>query len=494
MKKLTLVIIGAALFLSGCRNSLSPAFDIRLQNVRERVIRMIADGKAASMSIAVAKDGKIIWEESFGWANLAEKVRATPHTKYLSASIAKTITATGLMTLVEKGLVDLDKPLLDYVPDLEIRSFVGAEKEITVRHILNHRSGMPSYCDLFFEDDPEDLRDFPETVRRYGIIAFPPGSFIYSNLGYELIAYMISKVSGLDYLRYIEKDVFLPLGMTDSKVLTRGRPIDQTAICYTPDFNPIPRHWGSYPGADGIYISAHDLIRFAMFHLKDHLQDQKAILSDETIDKMQEAHPPANTRYGIGWEFDINEAGYRSVCHGGEGPGSDNFMRLIPAEDMALVILGNTEIGNILDDIQEEICAALIPGFAKVGKEDQSNSESAEEREIPGGFLGKWKGKIVAYDREIDVELKISNAEGAKISLSGQPEAKMDLAVVTDGFLLGNFSGIIPTPDASHHPEGIRLALVRQGNRLSGQVTAVQWIEERQMRYELSSWIELNKR
>ena len=493
MKKLTLVIIGAALFLSGCKNSLSPAFDIRLQNVRERVTRMIADGKAASLSIAVAKDGKIIWEESFGWANRAEKVRVTPHTKYLSGSIAKTITATGLMTLAEKGLVDLDKPLLDYVPHLKIRSFVGEEKEITVRHVLNHRSGMPSYCELFFEDDPEEPRDFPETVKRYGIITFPPGPYIYSNLGYELIAYLLSELSGLDYSRHIEKNVFSPLGMRDSVVLRRGRSIDQTAICYTPDFNLIPRYWGSYPGADGIYISAHDLIRFAMFHLKDHLQDQRAILSDETIDKMQEAYPPSNTRYGIGWCFDINEAGYRSVYHGGEGPGSDNFMRLIPAEDMALVILSNTEIGDHLGEIQEEICAALIPGFAKVGKDNQTNNEPVKEKKIPEGLLGKWKGKIVAYDREIDVELKISNAEGAKISLSGQPERKMDLAVVTDGFLLGNFLGVIPTPDASRHPDKIRLALVRQGNRLSGQATADQWVEERQMRYELSSWVELNK-
>jgi CubicO group peptidase (beta-lactamase class C family) len=494
MKKLTLVIMGITLFLHSCKNGSPPAFDIRFQNVREKVIHLIKDGKVASMSIAVAKDGKILWEESFGWADLKKKVCATPHTKYLSASIAKTITATGLMTLVEKGLVDLDKPIIDYVPHLKIRSFVGEEKEITVRHILNHRSGMPSYCELFFEGDPEEIRDFPETVRRYGIIAFPPGGpFIYSNLSYELIASLISEVSGLDYSRYIEKNAFLPLRMMDSKVLTQGRTIDQTAICYTPDFNPIPRYWGCYPGSDGIYISAHDLIRFAMFHLKDHLQDQKAILSDETIDKMQEAYPPSNTRYGIGWAFDINEAGYRSVHHGGEGPGSDHFMRLIPSEDMALVILCNTEIGRHLSEIQEEICTALIPGFAKVGKEDQLSDESAEEQEIPKGLFGKWKGKIVAYDREIETELIINNTEGAKISLSGQQDSKIDLAVVTDDFLLGYFSGVVPTPDAQRHPDKIRLALIRQGNRLSGSATADQWIEERQMRYELSSWIELSK-
>jgi CubicO group peptidase (beta-lactamase class C family) len=310
-----------------------------------------------------------------------------------------------------------------------------------------------------------------------------------------MIACLISEVSGMDYVPFIEKKVFLPLGMTDSRVLARGRPIDQAAICYTPGFHPIPRHWGPYPGADGIYVSAHDLIRFAMFHLKDHLQDQKAILSDATIDKMQEAYPPSNTRYGIGWSFTINEAGYRSIYHGGEGPGSDNFMRLIPAEDMALVILSNTETGNHLSEIQEEICCALIPGFAKVRKEDPSSKEPAQKKIIPGGLLGRWKGKIVAYDREIEAELKVDETEGATIALSGQPESKMDLAVATDDFLLGYFSGAIPTPDANRHPaDKVRLALVRRGNRLSGSATADQWVEERQIRYELSSWIELRKK
>jgi len=495
MKKITLIIIGITLLLSSCKNRTPSVFDSRFQDVREKVIGLINDGKVASISIAVTKDGEIIWEESFGYSDLENKVRATPHTKYLSASIAKTITATGLMTLVEKDLVDLDKPILDYVPNIEIRSFVSDEREITIRQILNHRSGMPSYSELFFEDDSESPCNFPETVRRYGIITFTPGSsYIYSNLGYMLIGYLISEVSGTDFSTYLEENVFIPLKMTETKVYVRGSSIDQSAICYTPDFKPIPNHFASYPGASDIYFSAHDLIRFAMFHLKDHLKDQDAILSDIAIDKMQEAYPVSNTRYGIGWYFDVNQAGYRSVYHGGEDPGSDNFMRLIPAEDIALVILCNGEIGDHLNEIQEEICTALIPGFDKDGKETQAVIQSAKEQQIPKGFLGKWEGKIVAYDREIDIELKVNKTDGAIIGLSGQQESKIDLAVITDNFMLGYFSGVIPTPDAKRYPGKTRLALIRQGNKISGQATADQWIEDRQMRYELSSWIELSRK
>ena len=493
MKKLTFIIVVITLLFSNCEKSSHPEFDPRFQDIREKVISLINEGKVASMSIAVAKDGEVLWEEAFGFSDIENKVKATPHTKYRSGSIAKTITATGLMILVEKGQIDLDKPILDYLPKVKIRSFVGTDRDVTVRHILNHRSGMPSYCRGFDDDAPESHLDILETMSRYGIITVTPGiAYVYCNLGYELMGYLISEVSGMDFSRYIEKNVFLPLGMADSKVHERGKVFNQSAVCYTPEFTRIPASSSSYPGASDIYFSAHDLIRFAMFQLKDHLQDQKAILTDETIDKMQENFPPSNTRYGIGWHFDINELGYRSVLHGGEGPGVDNFMRLIPSEDIALVILCNSEIGNNLSEIQEEICTVLIPEFANIGK-DQPSTASGKQQ-IPDGFLGNWEGKIVAYDREVEVELRVTKSDGVSISLSGNQKNQVDLAVVMDWFLMGDFPGTIPTPDTGRYPEKIRLALVRQGDRITGQATVVGRKEERQDHYELSSWIELNRK
>jgi CubicO group peptidase (beta-lactamase class C family) len=396
------------------------------------------------------------------------------------------------MILVEKGQVDLDNPIIEYLPEVKLRSFVGAERQVTVRHLLNHRSGMPSYCQVFDDDDPEGHRDILETVNHYGIITVPPGVvYIYCNLGYELMGYLISKVSGMEYSRYIAESVFLPLGMTEAKVHERGNVIDQSAMCYTPEFRSIPAYSASYPGASDIYCSAHDLIRFAMFHLKHDLQGQNAILSDETIDHMQEACPPSNTTYGTGWAFDVNELGYRSVHHGGEGPGVDNFMRLIPSEDIALVILCNTECGDTLSEIQEGICTALIPEFADIEK-DQPSSDSGDQQ-VPGGFLGSWEGKIVAYDREIGVILRATEGAGVWVSLSEDQENEVDLAIATDWFLMGDFPGTIPTPDTGRYPERIRLALVRQGDQITGQATVVGRKEERQGHYELSSWIELRR-
>jgi CubicO group peptidase (beta-lactamase class C family) len=492
MRKPAMVIMVIALFASNCGHESPPTFDPRFQDVRERVIGLITDGKIASMSIAVAKDGRVIWEEAFGWADIENEVKATPHTKYRLGSISKTITATGLMILVEKEHIDLDRPIIEYLPEIELRSFVGAESDVTVRHLLNHRSGMPSYCWGYDDDDPEGHRGILETVRAYGIITVPPGvASIYCNLGYELMGYLISETSGLTYSRFIDEYVFLPLGMTEAEVHERGKVIHQAAVCYTPEFTPIPAHSASYPGASDGYCSAHDLIRFAMFHLKHNLDGQRAILSDDAIDHMQEAYPPSNTSFGIGWAFDINELGYRSVHHGGEGPGVDNFMRLIPSEDIAVVILCNTECGDNLREIQEEICTALIPELAAIER-DKPSSDSGEQQ-VPEGFLGSWDGKIITYDHEIGVGLRVTQTDGVWVSLSEAPQSEVDLGVATDWFLMGEFPGTIPTPGAGRYPERVRLALVRQGDRLTGQATVVGRKEERQGHYELSSWIELRR-
>ena len=137
-------------------------------------------------------------------------------------------------------------------------------------------------------------------------------------------------------------------------------------------------------------------------------------------------------------------------------------MRLIPSEDIALVILSNSEIGNNLNDIQEEICTALIPEFADIGK-DQPSSNSGEQQ-IPKGFLGNWKGTIVAYDREIGVVLRVTKADGVSISLSENQENEVDLSVVTDWFLMGDFPGTIPTSD-QFADTSLAARIVRSGFR-----------------------------
>ncbi|MDX1429335.1 MAG: serine hydrolase domain-containing protein [Rhodothermales bacterium] len=506
-----LLLLGPSISCSGEGNRTqatdAPAiFDPRFREVRDFIVQEVADGNVPSLAIAVAHNGAVVWEQAFGLADKENGIRASPNTMYRLGSISKPITATAVMRLVEAGRVDLDKPIEDYLGGLGLRYYVGTPEEVTVRRVLQHRAGLPPHNQIFFLDEHPERRPFDETVRRYGNVMFQPGwSFIYSNLGYQLLARLIEEVTGMALPEYARDSVFTPLGMVTAQVYVgdelRG-PAAQSY--YGVNGKPVPQNLHAYTGAADVYCSAHDLLRFAMFHLKNRLPDQAPLLADSTIDAMQRSDPPSNTRYGLGWSFDVDELGFRSVHHGGQTTGVSNLMALVPSKNLAYVILSNTDYeASKLLRIHDGIRAALIAEYrdAEPDRAEHEPDESEEQapeavpsRTFPEELLGRWEGRIVAYDREIGVSLVISNDDGAKIKLSGQEQRSVEFSVVSSGFLFGTFQGGIPTPDIARYEHSVRLALVRTGNQLAGQATAVGWREDRQTDSELSSWIELERK
>ena len=483
--------LAASLLAAACSRDSAVVIDDRFSEVRDLIIEQVSTGEVPSIAVAVAEDGEIVWEEAFGWSDVENQVRATPNTMYRLGSISKTITATGLMLLVEEGKVDLDKPAIEYLPDdVRPRAFEGDVRDVTVRHLLNHRSGMPAYAESFFEDDAEGRRPLAETVRRYGIVTYPPGeSFIYCNLGYQMLASIITTVSGMSYAEFIQERVFAPLGMTSALVYEGGPLSKPYAAGYTQARERIPLHRDSYPGSDGTYASAHDLIRFAMFFLGDNLPGQKAILSDRAVAAMQAKYPPGNVRYGIGWALDGDERGYRSLYHGGEAPGADAMMRLFPDEDLAAVVLCNSECEKLYE-IQKALFVALIPELGE--PEPVETSPPTEAPADPREMYGTWTGRITAYDRELGVELLVDSA-GATVAVGAQPRGAVDISVVTPTFFMGMFNAAIPTPDNLRQPYRNRLAVIREGDRLYGAVVSVGRREDRAGHYELPSRVELRR-
>ncbi|MDE0736729.1 MAG: serine hydrolase, partial [Pirellulaceae bacterium] len=120
--------------------------------LREHIQLEIKEKNIPSLAVAVIRDGKILWEEGFGWANRQGKIQATEHTMYSLASISKPITATGLMTLVQKQKIDLDHPINQYLDKAKLRSPLGHADQATVRRIANHSSGLPLHYQFFYAD------------------------------------------------------------------------------------------------------------------------------------------------------------------------------------------------------------------------------------------------------------------------------------------------------------------------------------------------------
>jgi CubicO group peptidase (beta-lactamase class C family) len=440
-------------------------------SIRESIRRQLTESAAPSIAVAVATDGKILWEQGFGWADRARRIPADEHTLYSLASISKPFTATALMTLVQSGKIDLDHPANEYLGAARLRARVGDSAQATVRRIANHSSGLPLHFQFFYADEPARPPSMDETILRYGNpITLPGEKYQYSNLGFGILGYIISRVSGKPYDDFMREEVFLKLGLTHTSVGIAPDLERYQAIRYDDHGLPIPFYDFDHRGASAIYASAHDLVRFGLFHLKAHLPDQKAILSDVSIDSMHEPTMSVakNNGYGIGWGVVDRSDGYRVVSHTSGMPGVATTLLLVPSEKLAVVVLCNAGIG-LPHLIGREILAAMLPKW----KQEDTPSEASATLVPPPDLIAKWTGKLVTYQSEIPLTLQVFASGDVHAQLGKQMKMLWNAVEWHDGYLSGRMPGDIGTEDAARHPYNLDFTLKLRGDILNGAASAV---------------------
>lgn len=478
-------------------NTIIPKSDPNFEEVRSRIKDLIKSMNLPSISVAVAKDDEIIWEESFGWANRGKKIKTTPHTMYSLASISKPFTATGLMILAERGLIDLDEPASTYLGEAKIRAFEGDVRDVTVKRILFHTAGLPTHWNFFFQGESHKRPNMAQTINQFGIVISPPGeNFEYSNLGYGILEYIIEQVSQKSYAEFMKSEVFEPLGLNRTAVFTEQVEENFIAQRYLENKDACPFYDFDHRGASAVYASAHDLVRFGMFHLKNHLPDQKQILSDETINAMQTEVDPKlpENHYKIGW--DVSERyGYMVVSHGGGMPGVRTILLLLPSENTAVVVLCNG-VNIDLSRIYNPILAAMFHTYKENWKSGNQNRNSDESDSMPplAQLEGVWSGNIVTYNESFPVEVHITN-QNVKMILKRTSNAEDQIwepigpPKYERGFFAANFSGELPIEEALRSRHSIFIKVKLRENNLSGVAGAISFREY----YCLPAYIELKK-
>ncbi len=476
----------------------------------DEVARLIRDTMAArgipSVAVAAARDGRVVWEEAFGWADRAERRRATPHTAYSLASISKPMTATGLMTLVEDGRVELSDPVGRYLGRARLAGLAGDASGATVRRVLSHSAGLPLHYQFFYEDEGGEPPPRAETIRRYGALVFPPGQrFEYSNLGYGLLDHALVRVSGRGFPEFMRSEVFAPLGLTRTAVGLPERLEPHAATRYGPETQePIPRYRFDHDGASAAWASAHDLIRFALFHLGHRPEGAREVLTAGSRRRMQRAATPdgEDTRYGLGW-FVEEEFGHRKVWHTGSMPGVSTMLALFPEEDAAVVVLMNTLARDLRVEIQRRIAAALIPGYEEAwrreARRDSAEAEGGDEGgggagrfDPPPELVGTWTGALRTWDGDRSVRLEVRDDGDVHARVGDQLETVLNDPELEDGAFTGRMWGRLPTPDAARRPRHrLAMELLVAGDTLRGQLTAVTVTDP--TGFALSSYLELTR-
>jgi len=472
-----------------CSSQNSPQYDF--DDIRSTIKTLMKNSKTPSVSVAVTKDGDIIWEESFGWANREKQIKATPQTMYSLASISKPFTATCLMILAEKGLIDINQPANIFLGETQLRAYEGDIQEATVQRILQHTSGLPMHWNFFFDGESFPRPSMDETIKRFGILVAPPGDrYEYSNLGYGILEYIIERISKKSYQEYMKTEVFEPLGLGRTSVFIKAPDEDIIAERYIESKDSSPFYDFDHRGASAVYSSAHDLVRFGMFHLKNKLADQKQILSDQTIEKMQTAVDPKlpDSHYKLGWDVG-DRYGYKIVSHGGGMPGVRTILLLLPSENIVVTVLSNGVYIN-LSKIYDKILATIIPGYKKKRRETSST------KPLPFSELeGEWIGEITTYNETIPIKMAIENKRSVRLIVNKTTNEEQICESINaidfnNGFLTGRFNLELLFEDAARARHSVFLKIKYQTNRLSGFAAALSFREF----FCLPSYIELRKK
>ncbi|MGH7561848.1 MAG: serine hydrolase domain-containing protein [Gemmatimonadales bacterium] len=468
---------------------------VTLDLVRARIRFLVDSAKVPSLALAVAKDGRIVWEEGFGYADLAARTPATATTLYSMASISKPISATGVMKLVEQGKIDLDKPANDYLGKAKITGLAGDASGATVRRVLSHTAGLPLHYRFFYDGGSTPRPAMDEAITRYAIAVYPPGAvYNYSNLGYGVLEEIVAQVSGRPFEDFMRDEVFRPLGMTTTTIGT-GKGLANSAVRYNAVPKPVAFYDFDHRAASAVYTSAHELVRFGMFHLKNHLKDQQPILTDSTIDAMQKVATPGDTSsgYGLGWGISWEQA-FRVVSHTGGMPGVSTTLKLYPAHNVAIAVLANAGTA-IPHRAAYYVAGAVLPGYDPlVADRPPATTVTSLGFAPPSELWGEWTGTVRMYDgasAPITLMIKPDDVH-VRFGSTNALWTVLNFATYRGNVLGGRFAGTIPSEEAKKYPHAVGLSLWLDSGKLRGWAAAI--TTDDPVTGAMSSYAELSRR
>jgi CubicO group peptidase (beta-lactamase class C family) len=389
------VILGAGYFLLTPRPLKPPASVSSLEELESYLGELAGynPDSPPGLSVMVVKNGEIVYENAFGMADGPRGIPATVDTVYNTWSTVKPMTAAAIFQLQEQGLLDIDDPVIDYLPWFEVEYPSETSKTITIRHLLTHSSGLrQNVPELFkwihFDGDPEwnQTELIRENLHLFSPLSYEPGGpAVYTNVGYMLLVAIIEAVSGETYQQYMIDNIFEPLGMSDTYWTYSDTTVDREAAGANPSIDFLyrllyfivsgeqmdrlvretsggvvwfNRVYTDSKGPTGPISTVGDMSRFIMAILNEGELDGARILSEESVMTMiYEGHAiPGDTgeagaydRYdrmyhGLGW-YVVKGDDVEFVAHGGGGPGFGVDMRLYPDRELGMAVIGN---GNYL--------------------------------------------------------------------------------------------------------------------------------------------------
>ena len=357
--------------------------------------RALAKHNVPGVSVALVDGDRVLWSKGYGFADQEREVPATPQTVYQVGSITKLLTATAVMQLVERGGLNLDAPVNSYLPEFSIQSRWDKTPQLTLRQMLSHHAGLPTYyLKGFFSRQP--LTELVSSLQ-HEHLAYPPEKiFNYSNLGPDIAGRVLEQMSTRSYEEYMQTTLLAQLGMRHSSFeIDRVRPnlargYIKRAAADTMTIRDVP--------AGGLYSNVEDLARFMRCILGEGTIDGQQVLKRETLQAMLTPQYPElalnfGQRFGLGWFLSgLPLEGVGTVAwHNGGTKAFLSQMIVLPEKRLGVVVIANADSGGtMVYEAAEEVLRMALQ--AREGRLTPPASTPPPEVTIASALLDNYAG------------------------------------------------------------------------------------------------------
>jgi CubicO group peptidase (beta-lactamase class C family) len=341
------------------------------------ILRLMSREIVHGVALALIKDGRIVLEKGYGVRDLETQAPVTTATLFNIGSISKSFTALGVAQLVDQQKADLDVPVINYLPDMQL-SDPALAQALTLRRLLSHSSGPPS-DEHWSRLTPPTRQDIVAEFARMPITAPPGTRFQYCTRCIVLAACVLERITGQSWEEYTQTHIFLPLGMTTATFGPLG--LEQAAdraqpYRHDPNSDDVPVSWsrlgflGPLGPGGGVDANIDEMARYALLQLGDGTVFGDRLISAQM---MAELHRPEtavgddwkptahaeNLHYALGWfTDDIN--GVHHIYHKGANPGFRASFALVPSSKAGVVILTNGESNSLINTATPTLLEQLL--------------------------------------------------------------------------------------------------------------------------------------
>lgn len=334
--------------------------DEYISNLDSKIPHLLEKHKVPGVAIAIVHNGKIVLTKGYGLKDVKNNLPVKQETVFQVASISKSLTAWGVMKLVEREKIDLDAPVENYLTRWNLPQSEYNNSDVTIRRLLSHSAGLSLQGYLGFHPNNQ-LPSIEESLagKTGGVgkvyIKYEPGSrFSYSGGGYTLLQLVIEEVSGKKFEDYMEEEIIIPLEMENSSFICKEKISYKTSIGYTLSGKELPNYLFTAKAAAGLYSTVFDMAKWICATIKGYREDgdAKTILDRQTLNLM---FTPVMNEYGFGYIIENLPNGEKFINHPGGNAGWKTFHGSLLDRGNGIVILTNSDRGlKLIESILNE--------------------------------------------------------------------------------------------------------------------------------------------